>query len=57
MTWVDITERTPFQWAAWLDGIGECGIDWRWNDDSSGHYFLCFARPEDALAFKLTFNV
>ena len=57
-TWVEIGYATPPEWIVWLyRNVGERGYDWMWNDDSCGHYFLCFHRPEDALAFKLRFEI
>ena len=58
MTWVEIGTETPLEWRIWLaDYIGKYSIDWTWNDDSCGHYFLCFVKAEDATAFKLRFGL
>lgn len=58
MTWITIGPTTPAEWVNWLmDNVGLIGIDWKWNDDSCGHYFLCFRLPEDAVAFKLKFGL
>jgi len=58
MTWITIGEFTPPEWPKWLfENVGKFGVDWKWNDDSCGHYFLCFAKAEDAAAFKLKFEL
>jgi len=41
------------EWGAWLEeSVGEQWVDYRF-DDNAGYFFICFAREEDATAFKL----
>ena len=57
MTFIEIGAYTLADWIIWLHTyIGEQGSGWKWNDDSCGHYFICFNKPEDAAAFKLKFE-
>lgn len=45
------------EWAEWLEEhVGNNGSQWKW-DDFAGMFFICFAKEEDATAFKLKFNV
>ena len=58
MIWIEIGEATPPEWMLWLGNNDLKHLrDWYWNDDSCGHYFICFERDEDAIAFKLRFEL
>jgi hypothetical protein len=44
-------------WVSWLEAnVGEYNVDWKW-DDYAGYYFICFAKSEDAIAFRLKFGL